>query len=401
MLEMKPRVRELDIAPNDRELYKGNVKQLEVDLTPKNLEGIVDPLTISVTEILPNMLEKVYPPYDRPGVIVNTGTHLEEGTPSRVSIDLEEKLMNEEGRIQPVILTRGLYGAVEKLRNFMIHNDVINGTPMGKDIIEEIDINRCFIDLDQEPANFFEELAQNFLRFITSRYSSKMTFIDVHADPKEHATYSHVILDRTAPPGMDKDAFYKWAVETFNLSVMWDIDEADGYSGEEQLNRSLAAKLLRYGYKAVTYESSAGKAVDDLKATTVLYNLYNVILHQKIMIFDFNRFKNLRKELLDILNGMLGTQYERLPIDPDINQMIGQDVQLKRHYLIVEVDEGSHFERAGGILDMNNGIKKLPKGTILGVIVTDRYPRKIIPVVTDNEGFLMGLPEEGNLATFI
>lgn len=395
--EMKPLVTKKEIAPADKDRYKGSVGQLEVDLTPESLEGIVDPLTINVTEILPTIVGVVSLPYDLPGIIINTGTHLEEGTPSRINIELEERLIQEKDRLQPIILTRGLYSAVEKLRTFMLHNDMINNTPMGEDVIEQIDINRCFIDLDKEPENFFEELTQNFLKFITYRYSSKMTFVDVHADPEEHATYSHIILDRTLPRDIDKKEFYNWAVDTFDLSVMWDIDEKDGYSGEEHLDRSLSAKLLQYGYKAVTYESSAGKAVDDLKTTIVMYNLYNVLLRKNILPFDLRRYMNLRKKLLDDLNAKLGIKFEGLPVDPNFNKIMGEDIQLKRHYLVVRIEEGSHFERARGILTMNGEVKMVTRGTVLGEVVTDGYPRKRTPVVMDADGFPLGIPEEGNL----
>lgn len=373
----------------DREKANARIIQFEKNLTPISLEGKIDPLCVSITEILPNYPDKkiINQPFSE-GFIINTGTHREEGTPLQVGLELEE-IIKADNIKRPVVIIRGLYEAVEVLSSYML-----NQNPSEKGAIDETDINRCFTE---DPQTLFEELAQNYLKFVTGRYSPNMNFIDIHSDPKEHAMYSHIILDRTLPPVMNKAKYYKWAVKTFRIPVMWDISEAEGYS-QERLDKSLSGALLKHGYKTVTYETSAGKAVDDLKSTAVLFNLLEILKKEKTLFINKRRLKYLHQKLLTILNKKMETNYKQIPQEPEFNKLIGKNKQLKRQILTVNIDSkkgGGHFIRAPGIMS-RNGRHLLSKGTVIGDIVY--YKDKSREHVTMKEkGFLLGIPEEGNL----
>lgn len=251
----------------ERGLVENGTKLLLVDITPDSLRHYevmqINPLTCSVVEILPRKNGIPHEPDHRErlikqktssgGIFINIETH-DEVTPSAVGSELRDEIAQMRDRLTLTVIASGLSKAVNRLKQFIIDTKI----PIDFDI-SEIDINRCFISPHNRADNLFEELAQNYLRFIISKYSlHHLSYFDIHGESDDYDILPHVILGRTAK-AYDKNALYEQTIKNFPfLTVLWDIKEP--FYSNQRYNQSLADALLAFGETdSVTIECAAAK----------------------------------------------------------------------------------------------------------------------------------------------
>lgn len=251
----------------EKGLVNAGTRLLLGDITPDSLRShqtlLENPLTCSIVEILPKKNGVVFEPeplerlkkriISPGGTFINIETH-DEVTPSAVGAELRDNLADLVERPTLTVVSSGLANAVYRLKQVMIDSKIASESDL-----DDVDINRCFISPYSRAKNPFEELAQNYLRFIISRYALQhLLYLDIHGESDDFDVLPHVILGRTAEPFL-RNRLYEQTKNNFPfLTVLWDINEP-AYSAQ-LYNQSFADSLLAFGLAdSVTIECAAAK----------------------------------------------------------------------------------------------------------------------------------------------
>lgn len=370
---------------------ENNVRYIEVDLTPKSLLDELpeskDRFTITVVEVLPT-IEDADAQAGRVGkpscVFYNAGTHTKEPTPINLTQSIEKDVTTMKKRITMCVFSNGFGLAVERLRHYLIKKDPTQGKKWS-----EIDVNRCFLDLDDEKKelNPFEELAQNYANFVIERYPADTVYIDCHADPSERVIHPHIILDRTLPPDRSKKEFYQWAKSIFPFTVVWDLMDSAYLS--ENLDKSFPAWLLRKERKACTLECSAGIGIDGLNSMLTEQKLVEAMASLGAFDLEEEYLDKLRLRIRDRIRNFASIQSLNIPPIPLANALFEEEAQLRREYIYFEIDHPCTFEPADDAL-----IGLTPAGGIIGKIESIQYPPGYELLTVPCECVLLGNPAE-------
>jgi len=364
-----------------KELESLGARFLTVDITPTRLreEEIFKkrPLAISITEILPRENGQVNTNIDLSncgGAFINAETHHDEATAVAVIGDLTELIAQMENRPSQTVIATGLSEAVERLKEYLQAGD--------------LDINRYFIDPWAQPQNDFEELAQNYLRFIIGRYNLPLFDVfDVHADPEESDLESHLILGRLQNDPDREHLLYDWARTRFpDISVVFDLEQEQYF--QEKLNQSLPDALLTHAgcNRTATMECAGGKSVNEKKANICLMHLFFAMLKDNLLesqegsiIYD------------DIRQKLTGQGY-KVPLTA--NQLLSGDGSqpIKRKVLVFPREER-------GVLRIphKNRHRILKSGEYIGKIqYSGGDDDQLLYVPSDVEScVILGVPEVG------
>lgn len=316
----RDRIRVTEFSEKDKR------RVLEIDITPESLKDQCEPCTISITELLPESENAVRHGENWTGVFINAGTHPEEHGSMTIQHKLQEKIAHMENRAYPVIFASGLSCAVERLTACL--------KSCGETIPAEFDINRYFTDPGDPPTNPFEELTQNYLKFIIARYSEpNFVYLDLHSDPNENEIRKHVLLDRTI---QQKEKVWEWAKNFLPyFSVVWDLPDEE-YK-REKLDRSLTGVLGKLG---VIY--SATIECDAEAPGTDFHNQHEAEIGLLHALYQM-------RLLPDDTNGRLNVQ----PALSAVNFFLGFESMIRRQWVLLLLPSwatGDTFTAKDGIM---------------------------------------------------